>query len=384
MISFPPDFALENGLISKHDFYDMLNNVMPSLFADSGFKIDNMVWYAGLHRNTKNPHLHIAFYQKKNIYIGKEISKSAIYKLRSNIANYLIDNSDFYKEKSMYYKDIVGSISYEEFTKIKSPKFFNNKFRRDLNSRLMHLYSRLPQIGRLQYNSKNMKAYREEINSIIDFILTHDSIKYKFAEYDMLLQTHQRKLNEIYGNTKENKNKKYYHEQLAKLYSKIGNDILSGFKAYQSKDRLEAEKEFIKNNISKFNFKSRSDYAKESTKIDIARDLYKLCKFAELGELQIRKIMDEWNYSSKYNLDIDYLILDFKKESYDLSSNDFYKTLRRLGYNSNRYYKLKRKNFYRELSYKKFFGKALNHLMYELEREQRQLEEELRYELEIK
>ena len=125
MISFPPDFALENGLVSKYDYYE-------------GLRIDNMVWYAGLHRNTPNPHMHICFFQKKNIYLNKTISESAIYKLRSNIANYLKDNTDFYKEKDMYLKNIVGTISFEEFTKIKSPKFFDSKFRRDLNNKLIN------------------------------------------------------------------------------------------------------------------------------------------------------------------------------------------------------------------------------------------------------
>ena len=384
MISFPPDFAINNGLISKYDYYELLKNVMPSLFADAGFKIDNMVWYAVLHRNTKNPHMHIAFYQKENHYKSKTISMMAINRLKSNIANYLISNTDFYKEKDFYFRDIVGSISYEEFAKIKSPKFFTNSFRRKLNEMLFDLYSKLPPVGRLQYNSRNMKPYKEEIDSIIEFILSHDSLKYKFADYDLLLQKHQKKLTEVYGQTKDNKSKKYYKDQINRLYSKIGNDILSGFKIYQSGDKLEKEKEFLKKNINKFNFKSRNDYVQETTKEDIAKDLYKICKFANLNDIQTKKIINKWNNNSNYNLDITNLFASFKNIKYDMSTTDYYKALRRLGYNFDRYSKIKNKNFYRELNYKKFFSNALNHLMYEIEKEEKELEEELRYELEIR
>lgn len=381
MISFPPEFALDNGLISKYDYYELTKNILPSLFADAGLRIDNVVWYAGLHRNTRNPHMHICFFQKKNIYLNKTISESAIYKLKSNIANYLKDSTDFYKEKDIQFKNIVGTISFEEFTKIKSPKFFDSKFRRELNNRLINLYERLPPIGRLQYNSKNMKPYKKEIDSLIEFILSHDSIKYKFAEYEILLQKHQKEISTMYGNTKENQKKKYYNEQISKLYSKIGNDILHGFKIYQSYDKVMKEKEFLKKNITKMNFKSRNDYSKESTKIDIARDLYKLCKLVDLNDNEIQKVINKWILNSKYDLSINDLLNEFKNINLDISTAEYYKALRRLGFDYKRYTKLKNKNFYKELNYKRFFNNALNHLLYEVEKENKEMEEELRFEL---
>jgi hypothetical protein len=384
MISFPPDFALKNGLVSKYDYYELTKSILPNLFADAGLKIDNIVWYAGLHRNTKNPHMHICFFQKENIYMKKTISESAIHKLRSNIANYLTDNTDFYKEKDLFLKDIVGTISFEEFTQIKSPKFFSNKYRRELNNKLLHLYERLPPIGRLQYNSKNITTYKDEIDSIIEFILSHDSLKYKFAEYQILLQKQQQKFQNMYGNTKDNKMSKYYTSQINKLYSKIGNEILHMFKVYQSKDKMSKEISFLKKNIFKLNFKSRNDYAKESTKVEIAKDLYKLCKLVNLTDSQTIKVLNNWIINSRYKLNVNELMMKFENVNYNMSTTEYYKALRRLGFNYEKYIKLKNKNFYKELNYKRFFNNALDHLLYEIEKEEKNLEAELRYELEIR
>ena len=48
------------------------------------------------------------------------------------------------------------------------------------------------------------------------------------------------------------------------------------------------------------------------------------------------------------------------------------------------YNKLKEKNFYKELNYKRFINKAINHLYYEMEREEKEIVEQMEYELEVK
>lgn len=229
-----------------------------------------------------------------------------------------------------------------------------------------------------------MRAYKDEINSVIEFILSHESVKYKFAEYQILLQKHQKELQNMYGKTKDNKESKYYISQMNKLYSKIGNEILHSFKVYQSKDKMLKELEFLKKNIDKMNFKSRSDYAKESTKVDIAKDLYKICKLINLNDNQVSKVISKWLINSKYKLNANELLKSFENSNYSMTITEYYKALKRLGFNYERYSKLKNKNFYKELNYKMFFNNALKHLLYEVEREEKKLEDELRYELEMK
>ena len=89
-----------------------------------------------------------------------------------------------------------------------------------MNKMLLDLYNVLPPKGRLQYNSKNIVPYKDQLNNIIQYILLHDSTKYQYAKYIKLLEEHQKELNAIYGTSLSNKNKYYYNNQLNKLYSK--------------------------------------------------------------------------------------------------------------------------------------------------------------------
>ena len=65
----------------------------------------------------------------------------------------------------------------------------------------------------------------------------------------------------------------------------------------------------------------------------------------------------------------------------DMSSTEYYKILRSLNYDYERYSKYKNKVFYQELNYKKFINQAMNYLEYELEQEEKQIINELEYEL---
>lgn len=382
VVSFPFDFAVKNGLITKSDFSDLTKNIMPSLITDMGLKLDNTVWYACLHRNTKNPHMHILLYEKKKTATTGFINQSAIKNLKSNIANYLVDNTKFYELRDKEFSNITGAIDLKELAKVKSQKLYSDSFRKGLNTRLLSLYSKLPKQGRLQYNSKNMEPYKEELDSIIKYILMHDSVKYNYANYLKLLETHQKELTDMYGMTIDNKNRKYYNDQLNRLYSKIGNEILSSYKKYQSMELMEREKEFLKRYIKEMNFKSRSDYSKEETRVNIAKDLYKLCYLAGLNYNETRKIFKDWIDKSKYNYDVDSLISLSSSFKTEMTSTEYYNALKKLGYDYDRYSKFKSKFFYKEMNYKLFINKAVNHLMYELEQEEKQIISELEYELE--
>ena len=247
---------------------------------------------------------------------------------------------------------------------------------------LLEFYNTLPKQGRLQYNSKNMSMYKKDLDRIIEYILMHDSVKYDYANYLRLLEQHQKELNQLYGMSDSNKNRKYYNEQLNRLYSKIGNEILSNFKKYQALDFMEREKKFLQKHIHELNFRSRKDIVKEDTKKSIAKDLYKICMLAGLNDRQTKKVFSRWIKNSKYDFDVDSLITSVSTLDSEMSISDFYNAMKKLGYDSDRYNKFKNKYFYRELQYKVFINQAVNHLMYELEQEEKQIVSEMQYELE--
>ena len=380
VISFPPEFAINNGLITKSDYYQLTTNIMPIFLTGMGLKLDNVTWYCSLHRNTKNPHLHINFFEHKKTIKDPKIPYSCIYTLKSNIANYLIDNEKFYRLRDEKFKSITGDINLKELTKVKGQKLYSDKYRKELNIKLLNLYSKLPKRGRLQYNSQNMDLYRDEIDSIIRYILMHDSVKYDYAKYLKLLDEHQKEMIAMYGNSKTNN---YYDNQLNKLYSKIGNEILTNFKIYNSINAIEKEKVFLKKHIHELGFKSRNDYAKETSKADIAKGLYKICQMADLNYNQTKKIFKNWLDKSNYDFNLEDIISSSSSLTSEMSTSEYHSIMNKLGYNHERLSKIKSKYFYQELNYKKFINRAVNHLMHELEEEEKQIINEIEYELDL-
>lgn len=380
VISFPPNFAIDNGLVTKADYYQLTTQIIPSFLTSIGLKLDNVSWYCSLHRNTSNPHLHINFFEHKKTISNPTIPYSSIHNLKSSIANYLIDNEKFYRLRDTEFKTITGEVDIKELTRLKSQKLFGDSYRKQLNEMLSSFYTELPSKGRLQYNSKNIIPYKQDLDNIIQFILMHDSVKYNYSKYLNLLEQHQKELKALYGNSKSNH---YYENQLNKLYSKIGNEILSNYKIYQSQDVMEREKAFLKKHIHELNFKSRSDYAKDQTKTDIAKGLYKICQMADLNYNQTKKVFQRWLSKSNYNYNIDDLIASVTTFDVNMSTTEYYNILKKLGYDSKRFNKIKSRNFYQELDYKIFINRATKYLLYELEQEQKKIQNDIEYSLEI-
>lgn len=378
VISFDEDFALNNGLITKIDYYNLTKSILPYFFVSSGFDLNNLSWYCAKHDNTAHPHLHIIFFEHHKKMTSPNISQSALYGLRSSIANYLVDNKKFYLLRDETYKNIIGDIDLKELTKIRKQRLFSDKFRKDLNNKLSDFYKTLPKTGRLQYNSKNMLPYKEELNKIIEYILLHDSVKYSYAKYLNILKQHQQELESVYGKSKY---RNYYENQLNKLYSKIGNEILQNFKIYISKDKTQKELDFLKKHIIEMDFKSKK-YAKEETIVNIGKELYKLCIEANLNSQEIKKIFQKWIIKSNYDFDINYILGVCKTKDTEISSSDYYKILKKLGYNYDRYKKYKNKNFYKELDYKIMLNRAFMHLYFDLEQQEKMIQNQIEYDLE--
>ena len=350
IISFPPHFALESGLKTKHDYYLMTKGIMPKLILDNDLDLTNTLWYTSYHKDTDNPHLHIIMFEKEQTYKKNTLSKTSMKHLKSNIASYLVDNTLFYNEQDYLFLGLDHKIRSNNFTKVEKELFFSNKFRKSLNKDLLNLYKKLPQKGRLQYNSKNMTIYRDDINKIITKILYNENIKYEFEKYYNHLEKIERQQKKMYGNSKNNK---YIENKIKRLYSKIGNDILYNFKVYNSKDFLLHQKEFLKINIMNMNFKSKN-IKKNSTILKHASELYKIGKLAELSDNDIKTLLNKWIKNSNININSKLIYDSIEKDYNNLNATDFYKALSHLGYTKERYEKYKSKSFYKNIKFKQF------------------------------
>lgn len=380
VISFPPKFADDSGLKTKQDYYLMTKAIMPKFLLDNDLDLTNTRWYASLHNDTDNPHLHITIFEKEQRRKKDTLEKTAMKYLKSNIASYLIDNTSFYKEQDYLFLGLENKIRKKNLTKIEKDLFFNDKFRRSLNKDLLTLYNKLPKEGRLQYNAKKLNFCRKDINKIIDKILYHDTIKYEFEKYYHHLEEIEREQKKVYGNSPNNK---YIENKMKRLYSKIGNDILHNYKVYNSKEFIEHHKEFLSINIMNMDFKSRNT-KKNSTIIKSATNLYRLGKLAGLSENNIKTLIQKWIKNSNINENFDLIYSAINKNDESMSYTDFYKALANLGYTKERYTNLKSKSFYKQLRFKQFIKRANNFLLLENKKEEKLLQEIIEKQLQDK
>ena len=48
--------------------FNFVKSELPKFFTRAGLNKDNIIWYAGLHENTDNKHIHISFFEKEPEY----------------------------------------------------------------------------------------------------------------------------------------------------------------------------------------------------------------------------------------------------------------------------------------------------------------------------
>ena len=311
----------------------------------------------------------------KNKYSDRLIPKSAIKKFKSNALNYLINRDDLLKLKDELFMGVIKDVRINNLTSLHKDKLFKTK----IEKKLEKLYKVLPKEHRLQYNSKNLNKVRPQIDSIIDDILSNTKVVNSYYKYIQKVHDINFQNKEYYGYSKDNN---YVDNQIKKLYSKIGNDILNHYKGYKSEQFLNNQKEYLSKNIFKLNLKTNNNIT-ETKKIDLGVALYKIAKYNNLNNNQTKRLIYKWYTKSKFNSSFDeyYKNLLTKVNNNPLTTTEFYKTLNDMNLNKNNYHKQKQKYYIKRFVYNKLLYNALEHIKYENERIEKEIVESMKEEL---
>ena len=145
-------------------------------FGNKYMASDNVVWYAGLHENTDNQHIHLGFFEKEPRFRRENspelryrfgtISQDALNAFRIAIEERLTDaNFDLKRSR-------------RNLTESAQETLFHlhgwNDYERELKKKLLALYRVLPTDGRISYGSKNLDALRPQIVEIVNFIIRNN------------------------------------------------------------------------------------------------------------------------------------------------------------------------------------------------------------------
>lgn len=227
VISFEELFGKEH-LFHYEQAIGLLNNILPKFFKSANLNPKNIIWYAGLHENTDNRHIHISFFEKEPTFYNHrkkeykyhrgKIPITAVKELKLNAENYF--NSPMEELK-------IKRKKLEESLKLELADKSFDEFESSLKWLLKGLFEEIPRSGRIGYDSENMKPYKERIDNVITLILEKSVYK---DDYKVMLDTineHDEKLKKKCRKYNLDENEFLYGPKFKQdLYRRMGNVLI--------------------------------------------------------------------------------------------------------------------------------------------------------------
>ena len=175
LISFKEDFG-EKYCRDYEQAYEFIKSELPKFFTRAGLDKDNIIWYAGLHENTDNKHIHISFFEKEPQYFkngGKLVYHNGV--IPKDI---LIDSKRIFEQKlTNATAEIVRARKdlRDEYNLYLTPF----KLTKRAKKLMLNLYDMLPKTGRLSYDSENMEKLKPQVDEITKLLLHANKDIYK-------------------------------------------------------------------------------------------------------------------------------------------------------------------------------------------------------------
>lgn len=240
--------SFDNKWIEKHGVYDPLTHsvkedVLQNAIRSGVYAMlkkenlqDTTVWYASVHYNTDNIHVHIAtveptpspsrWMESKQAYRGKRKPSSTAL-LKSRVANYLLDRG----EEQTKINDLIRKqlVNEKKNTPLSSHKQTQALF--------ILAMSKLPDSKKewfYNYNTINeARPYIDEVSKIYLETFHPNELK----ELDKRLDQEVEVMKETYGEGSKFEN--YKEEKKKELYTRMGNAVLQEMRSYKTLQEME-------------------------------------------------------------------------------------------------------------------------------------------------
>lgn len=185
VISFTEEFG-DRYMKTYKDAMELLQAELPKFFRSIGIAEDNVVWYAGLHENTDNQHIHLGFFEKEPRYTQAE-SEEKRYRY-GNIGQEPLNSFRIAIEERLTDVSFDLKRSRRNLTETAQETLFHingyTDYERELKRKLLALYRALPLDGRVSYGSKNMDKLRPQVVEIVNFIIKNNpALKKDFESF---------------------------------------------------------------------------------------------------------------------------------------------------------------------------------------------------------
>lgn len=255
IISFEKDFGLK-WCFNYEQAENIVQKELPKFFKRVGLKPDNMEWFAGLHENTDNRHIHLVFFEKEAIrksgnrkhFSRGLLSEQGIAEFKANIELCATD----YKAREIKIRTSITKAVKENLNGISTIK---------LKSMLINLADKFPLDGHTYYDSENMLCVRQKVDEITNYIFKrNDKIQTYKNDFDNVVQEKDDLLKSYCKRNGYGENCKSVGDKMRKdLYHRVGNLVIEKAKELK-KDETERLKFNAKYKVEKRLQKNKLSY----------------------------------------------------------------------------------------------------------------------------
>ena len=249
VISFTEYFGNVN-CATYQKAYELMKSQLPKFFKNANLDPENIVWFAGLHENTDNKHIHFSFFEKEPLRYKQSsrfkqfsdgyIDIDAINQFKIDIEKYFISrNFNIFENR-------------KEITNLLKKSFNDGAYMNKINKLIIVL----PVKGRLSYDSENMAEHRPMIDNIVkSIIVSNPELKRKVSDFEHILSKRDTELLKAYAKIKVDCSDKLLYEKCMKdLYRRLGNIVIlaaKDIKTKQNKFNYETRNRLILKHIEK-------------------------------------------------------------------------------------------------------------------------------------
>lgn len=261
LITFTEDFG-KKWCDSFEQAYNLVSTELPKFFKRCGLNPDNIEWFAGLHQNTDNRHIHISFFekepqrirpnQKKKVFSIGTLPKHTILEFRPILEFAATD----FKAKEILARKLVQDRIKEDL---------EEKSKYTIHNKLLNIANQFPKTGSLTYESENMLSLRSDINDLTDYLIKKDDTCKQYKDDFINLAKYKDEMFASYCQRNGYKQPFTFEQKyMQDLYRRIGNIVIKTAKELKAEDieRLKLDAKYRAQKIAqKKKFWAQLDYA---------------------------------------------------------------------------------------------------------------------------
>ncbi len=273
LISFEEEYGKKH-MKSYLDAKELIEKEFPKFLKENRIEFSNITWFAGLHENTDNRHIHICFFEneplriiankKERIFHHGKLKEESINRLKVRIEQRM-SNIEYDIKSS---RNKIISLTDEYLDSIVDP---NVRFNKELKEKLLKVYKKIPD-GNCGYESKKMDAVREDVDDITSHYLFSDSsAKLEYISFLRKLSEYDKRTKEICISQKISPDDFLLTNKFKKdIYRRIGNKVIGYVRTSKGKGNI-FPPSFDAKKASRLNEKKRINYLlKKSAYLSIA------------------------------------------------------------------------------------------------------------------